>query len=214
MNLCGTGAEKILLRAVPSGCPEGAGQRLALAAWDVDDEAIQSVLDLDLAAEAALGADIEGEVEHVFFHHRWAADRLGPGVVDIDMAGGAGAGASAFRDNAGDAIHNGSFHHGGAELAFGFDAFAVLLDESNLGHRVSELLCATDIGHGQRFRKATAYRRLVFGGLAHRAIWRPVTAVALPEFSVRDFPKPLLDNRFIVATLINEGTRHNIGSVC
>src|SRR6185503_11972362 len=63
---------------------------------DADDEAVQLRGDANLARQPAGGAHVIGEIEHVLLHLTGRACLLLPGVIDKDVAGGAGAGAAAF----------------------------------------------------------------------------------------------------------------------
>src|SRR5579863_5420190 len=79
-------------------------------------EPVEIGRDLDLAGQSRSRPHFEGEVEHVLLHLRGLADDSGPGVVDIDMAGRAGAGAAAFGLDAGDGVANRRLHHRRAVL--------------------------------------------------------------------------------------------------
>src|SRR5690606_15105820 len=105
--------------------------RLSLPARDVQHQTVESIAHLDLAAEAAGGFYLEGEIQHVLFHMRRRADDFGPRLIDIDMAGGAGAGAAAFADNAGNRVHHRGFHNGGAVLRLDLDALAIGFNKSH-----------------------------------------------------------------------------------
>ena len=61
-------------------------------------------------------AHIEGKVEHVLFHLRGRTDLLAPGLLDVDVAGRAGAGPAAFGLDAVDQVLVGRLHHGHAGL--------------------------------------------------------------------------------------------------
>ena len=65
---------------------------------------------------------------------RGLADLLAPGLVDIDVAGGAGAGAAALGLDAGDQVLLGRLHHRHAGLGIDDLLGAVRLDEGDLGH--------------------------------------------------------------------------------
>src|SRR5208337_1660416 len=80
------------------------------------DEAVELLADLDLAGEPRIRPHLEGEVEHVLFHLRGLADLLRPLRRDIDVAGGAGAGAAAFGFDARNGVAQRGFHHRGADL--------------------------------------------------------------------------------------------------
>ena len=61
-----------------------------------DDQTFQFRPDLDLARQPAGRFDILREVEHGFFHVGLGRNLFDPSRIDIDMAGGAGAGAAAI----------------------------------------------------------------------------------------------------------------------
>src|SRR5690606_33439355 len=104
----------------------------------MDDQAVQFLPDPDLAAEPTRRPDVEGEVEHVLFHHGRATDSIGPRSVDMHVAGGTSAGAPALGHDAGDAVHDGALHDAGARL--GFDLIGRAIRFRNVG----------DFGHDVR----------------------------------------------------------------
>jgi len=67
-----------------------------LALRHAHHEAFELRRHLDLAGEPASGFQLLREVEHGFFHVLFGRHFVGPGRIDIDMAGGAGAGAAAI----------------------------------------------------------------------------------------------------------------------
>src|SRR5262245_48875594 len=67
-------------------------------------EPVEIVADLDLAGEARVLLHVLGEVEHGLLHRRRLADLGGERLVDIDMAGGARAGAAAIGVDARDVV--------------------------------------------------------------------------------------------------------------
>ena len=77
-------------------------------------DAVEIITHLDLAGQARIGLNVIGEVQHVLFHRVRRTCTVRPGVVHIDMARGAGAGAAAFGLDAGDHVLDGTFHNGGA----------------------------------------------------------------------------------------------------
>src|SRR5215831_10136334 len=109
-------------------------QTLGLPLRRGDDEPVEFVGDLDLARQARVRPHVETEIQHVLFHRRRRADLLAPGFVDIDMAGGAGAGAAAFGFDAGNGVANGGFHDSRAVLDFDNAGFALMVDKVDLGH--------------------------------------------------------------------------------
>jgi len=78
--------------------------------------------DFDLTGQPGIRANVVPEVEHVLFHWRWTADLLAPGLIDIDVASGAGAGAATLSLNTRDIVADRGFHDGRAK--FGFDRAA------------------------------------------------------------------------------------------
>jgi hypothetical protein len=80
------------------------------------------------------GLDVEGEVELVLLLVVALAHLLDPGLVDIDHAGRAGAGAAAFGNDPGHAALERRLHHGGADLRLDGMHGAVVLDVGDLGH--------------------------------------------------------------------------------
>src|SRR6185295_12928277 len=69
---------------------------LSLPLGDAHHEAVERVRHLDLAGEARIRPHVVAEVQHVLFHRRRPADLLAPFLLDVDVTGGAGAGAAAF----------------------------------------------------------------------------------------------------------------------
>src|SRR5690606_37018676 len=78
------------------------------------DEAAQRVVHLDLTGKTAVLSDVEGEVEHVAFEFIHGLELFEPAFLDIDMAGRAGAGASAISVYARNGVADRAFHHGKA----------------------------------------------------------------------------------------------------
>jgi hypothetical protein len=93
------------------------------------------ICDTDLAAQAAVGAHIEGKIQHVFFGLGGFAGGFAPGVVNINMAGCARARAAAFGGNARNAMLDRSFHDGLADLGFNGGAVSSVVDKGDFGHR-------------------------------------------------------------------------------
>ena len=83
-----------------------------LAFRQADHQAFEGVGDLDLAGEARIVLHRLGEVEHRLLHRRAGAGLVEPGLVHIDVAGGAGAGAAAFSLDPGNIVADRGFHHG------------------------------------------------------------------------------------------------------
>src|SRR6185312_4859856 len=114
-----------------SGCWK---ESLVLALGHPHDEAVEVVGDLDLAGEARVVLDVFGEVEHRLLHRRLAAGLVDPGLVHIDVTGGAGAGAAAVGVDAGDVVLHGAVHHRQTRLHIHDVLGAVELDVGDLGH--------------------------------------------------------------------------------
>ena len=91
--------------------------RSSLLLGDAHHETVERIGDLDLAAQPAFAPHVEGEVEHVLLHLFRVSGRLAPGLVDIDVTGGTGAGPAAFGRNAGDRVLDRSLHHRHARLS-------------------------------------------------------------------------------------------------
>src|SRR5262249_24810832 len=98
------------------------------------DQALELVRHLDLTGQPRVRAHVVAEVEHVLFHRRRLAGARAPGLLDIDMAGPAGDGATALGLDAGHVVLDRCFHHGRAGLAFDRVGGAVRADEGNIGH--------------------------------------------------------------------------------
>src|SRR3569832_1086098 len=110
----------------------GGTKSLPLARRYPNDQPIKLWLHLDLAGQPAVRLHLEREVQHVFFHHRGPPNDVGPGRIDIAVAGRTGAGAAALGFDPGHAILDGRFHHGRADFAFGLDGVAVGFDKGDL----------------------------------------------------------------------------------
>jgi hypothetical protein len=126
-------------RVIPAACR--CGIRIGLsrelttcAGRPPHDQTVELVADLDLAGEPRIGFHVEAEIQHVLLHRRRRADDLGPGFVDIDVAGGAGAGPAAFRLDARNAALDCILHHRGAVFGIHDAAFAAMVDKGDLGH--------------------------------------------------------------------------------
>src|SRR3569623_1132160 len=61
------------------------------------DQAVERLGYLDLARQPRIGAHVESGVEFGVLVGRGRSDALQPGLIDIDVAGRAGAAAAAFR---------------------------------------------------------------------------------------------------------------------
>src|SRR5262245_64019115 len=133
--------------------------RSELLIGNAHDETVERIGDLDLAGQPARRPHIEGEVEHVFLHLFGRTCLLAPGLLDIDVAGGAGAGAAAFGGDAGDVVLHRGFHHGHARLRLDHALDPVVLNKSNPGHHVGGFQSLPISGIGPRWRRARRRRR-------------------------------------------------------
>lgn len=97
------------------------------------DKAVKFVRDLDLAGKPRVRAAFPCKIQHVLFHDLGSANRLGPRFIDVNVAGGAGAGTAAFGLNAGDRILDRVFHDGGAVGRFYDTAYAIMRDIGDFG---------------------------------------------------------------------------------
>ena len=89
---------------------------------------------LDLAGQPRVRPHVEGGVKLFFLFGAGGADLVGPGFIDVDVTGRAGAAATAFGDDARNVVAQRGFHHGRAEFGFDIVHGAVMFDESDLGH--------------------------------------------------------------------------------
>src|SRR6185437_13242031 len=85
----------------------------------------------DLTGEPRIGRRVLREVQHRLFHFRFRRQLVGPSRIDIDMTGGAGAGAAAIRIDAGNAVLDRPFHHRPADAELDDMFGAVILDIGN-----------------------------------------------------------------------------------
>src|SRR4051812_6656807 len=99
-----------------------------------DDETVEFGRHLDLAGQPRVRPHIETEIEHVFFHRRRPAGLLQPGLVDINVARRAGAGAAAFRLDTGNAVLDRVFHHRRPSFGFHNAGLALGIDVVDFGH--------------------------------------------------------------------------------
>src|SRR6185312_12680827 len=127
---------------------------LSLPLGNTDDEAVQFVAHLDLAGKARIRANVESEVEHVLFHRLRLADDAGPPLVDVDMAGSAGAGPAAFGLDARNAVADGVFHHRRTVLGVDLKRRAVECDVGDLGHRVIRGMIPAAAAPEKTFKKS------------------------------------------------------------
>src|SRR6266446_8587957 len=95
-----------------------------------DDKAVERGRYLDLAGQPAVGFQLLGEIQHLLFHVLARRQSRKPFRIDIDVAGGAGAGPAAIGVDAGNAVLDRALHDGPADrnvrgvlLAVVFDVF-------------------------------------------------------------------------------------------
>src|SRR6516225_1918022 len=97
-------------------------------------EPVERGRDLDLARQPRIRAHVETEIQHVLLHWRRLSGLLAPRFVDIDVAGRAGAGTSAFGLDAGNAVLNGCLHDGRSRLGLDRARRAGMIDIGDLDH--------------------------------------------------------------------------------
>ncbi len=118
-----------------------------------------------------LGAPaMDGKIQHGVFDVGFGRQRRRPGRIDIDMAGGAGAGPAAIRINAGDAVFHRAFHQGPAGLYLNHMLGAVMGDENDLGHHktclIGMALSPSRFGSGRRaFRNPFLAEQIIGRGI-------------------------------------------------
>src|SRR5690606_10951531 len=132
-----------------------------------DLQAVHRIGYLDLATEPRRGPEIIGEVQHVLFGLAALAGQGCPGLVDVDMAGGAGALATAVAICARHRILGGRFHQRGTGRYLDRMAFSAERDVGDPGHGL--------VGWSSCWRRAAAAKawqmepelaspaRLIFG---------------------------------------------------
>lgn len=72
---------------------------------------LQAASHSNLTRQPGPRAGAFGEIQHRFLHGRWVTDDRTPGRVNMDVAGHAGAIATALRLNPGDGCAERRFHH-------------------------------------------------------------------------------------------------------
>src|ERR1700719_21334 len=108
----------------------------ALITRGIHHQPVQRFGYLDLAGQARRRLNVEGGVEHFFLFLRRRADNLSPGIVHMDKARCTSAGATAFGDNASHPIPQCSFHNRRADFGVDGADCTVMLNESDLRHRI------------------------------------------------------------------------------
>src|SRR5690606_25468481 len=86
------------------------------------------------AGQAAVVAALEGAVEHVVFGAIQGREAVQPGLVDVGVTGGAGAGSAAVGGDAGHRGEGGGLHDGLANVSGYLVCGAIVLDESQCWH--------------------------------------------------------------------------------
>src|SRR5262245_31655991 len=133
-------------------------------------QAVELGRHLDLAGQARVRLHIVAEVEHVLLHRRGLAHRRTPRLVDMHVAGGAGAGAAAFRLDAGNAVLDRRLHHGRTELTLDRAGRAFMIDIGDFRHTIG--------GTNSRYAAAR---------------WRPIAAhTRARQMTTRNWPAALL----------------------
>src|SRR5215813_210109 len=118
-------------------------------------QAVELRRHLDLAGQARVRLHVVAEVEHVLLHRRRLAHRLAPCCIDMHVAGGTGAGAAAFRLDAGNAVLDRRLHHGRTELALDRAGGAFMIDIGDFRHTIGGTMQDTR----QRWRPIAADAR-------------------------------------------------------
>src|ERR1700746_1943417 len=120
-------------------------------------QAVELRRHLDLAGQARVRLHVVAEVEHVLLHRRRLAHRLPPCCIDMHVAGGAGAGAAAFRLDAGNAVLDRRLHHGRAKLALDRASGAFMIDIGDFRHAIggTSQQYATALASYSRWRART-----------------------------------------------------------
>src|SRR5215212_7740567 len=114
-----TAASKEFGKPMPSSIIREAARPglLPLARRRLHHEAVEFGLDPDLAGQARGRAHVEGEVEHVLLHRLRLADGLLPGLIHVNMARRAGAGAAALGRDPWDVVAQRRLHDGRADFS-------------------------------------------------------------------------------------------------
>ncbi len=133
---CGEAAGPARGRALPvqQFAEKRRAGRSALTVGRLDHDAVELFGEADLAGQAGVRTRIHREIQHVRFHRACRRQLVEPFRRDIDMAGGAGAGAAAFAQNLVDADLDGRLHHRHSRLGFRLAPFAGGADIDDLDH--------------------------------------------------------------------------------
>src|SRR5215468_976070 len=109
---------------------------LGLPLGGAHHQAVELRRHFDLAGQARVRLHVVAEIEHVLLHRRRLAHRLAPCCIDMHVARGTGAGAAAFRLDAGNAVFDCRLHHGRAELALDRAGGAFMIDIGDFRHTI------------------------------------------------------------------------------
>ena len=115
------------------------------------------------------------------------AGRLAPGLIDIDMAGGAGAGAAAFGGDAGDRVLHRRLHHRHARLGFDDVLGSVVQNIRDPGHGIGAT-CFSSLWEASGGRRPRALKAAGANGIipaTWRRLYRPIETET-PGSSARD----------------------------
>lgn len=120
-------------RAV-SGVAGASAQPSALRHRHAHHQPVQLRRYRDLAGQPRVAAHVEREVQHFLFIAQRRAHAVQPFGADVDMAGGAGAGAAAFGIDAGHAMGDGGAHEAVAVRGLHGVLAATVFYEGDGGH--------------------------------------------------------------------------------
>src|SRR4051812_5642751 len=132
----------VSITPAPGSCPARASTLirslfsalLELLCRHANHEPVELGRNLDLAAEPALIAHIEGEIEHVLLHLGRLAGLLAPGFVHVNVARRARACTTALGLDSRHAVVLGRLHEGHSRLALDHLLAIVGLNEGDLDH--------------------------------------------------------------------------------
>ena len=105
-----------------------------LVSCDENFEPVEFARQLYLAHEAACWTPLDGRVQHGVLHLFQGLKARQPGLGDIGVAGGAGAGPTALCQDSGDTVVESALHDRIASRHVGFDTLAVNIVKNHSGH--------------------------------------------------------------------------------
>src|SRR5215475_12671718 len=114
--------------------PSRFARTLELLLRHAQNKAIKRIGHLDLAAQAAGGAHVEGEVQHVLLHLGGATSPVKPRFIHKDMTGGTRARPATLRLDTLHQVLLGLLHDRHAVLGINHLLGAIRLDERDFGH--------------------------------------------------------------------------------